>query len=266
VVSAPTAEPVTAVTPEQFRTCFPVLEDTVHLACCSLAPRSLALDGAVQRMLEVLHEDPTPWDFWYGEVERGRQRFARLIGADAAQVAVLPGATVSAFQVASTLDWQQRPRLVATEAEYSSLSQVWAAQRPRGAQVTWVPEHDGVVAAEDVVAELDERVALVSVPHVSYRTGARLPVAEVVAAARAVGARTFVDAYQSLGVLPVDAVQMGCDYLVSGVMKYLLGLPGVAYLYVREGVGDQLDPQLTGFFGRSSPLAFDPAADMAARP
>jgi kynureninase len=49
-----------------------------------------------------------------------------------------------------------------------------------------------------------------------------------------------------------------CDYLVSGTMKYLLGLPGIAYLYVREGLTDDLQSQLTGFFGRANPLAFDP--------
>lgn len=239
--------------PAEFRTRFPVLADTVHLASCSLGPRSAALDAALHRMLEVLHEDPTPWDMWLAEVQQSRQRFADLIGARPEQVAVVPSATIGAYQVASTLDWSARPRIVATDVEYPSVAHVWAAQRPRGADVEFVKE-DGDAYLDAV----DERTGLVSVPLVSYRSGARLPVGQAAVRAHAAGARLFVDAYQGVGVLPVDVAELGCDYLVSGTMKYLLGLPGIAYLYVREGITDDLQPQLTGFFGRANPLAFDP--------
>ncbi len=232
---------VAALTPEEFRKHFPVLEHTVHLASCSLAPRSTVLDEAMERMLTTMADDPTPWDMWWDEVEQSRRRFAALIGADAAQVAVVPSATTAAFQTASTLRWDRRPEIVATDAEYASVAQVWAAQRPRGARVTTVPE------AGEVAEAIDEHTNLVSMPLVSYHTGAVMPVAEAVARARQVGARTFVDAYQAAGVQPIDVDALGCDYLTSGTMKYLLGLPGLAYLYVRPGLADELDPQLTGF-------------------
>ena len=94
----------------------------------------------------------------------------------------------------------------------------------------------------------------------SYRTGAKLPVADVVARARDAGARVFIDAYQAAGVTPIDVAELDCDYLVSGCMKYLLGIPGIAFLYVRDGVRDDQPPQLTGFYGRANPIAFDPHA------
>jgi selenocysteine lyase/cysteine desulfurase len=250
----------TAVGPAQFRRRFPILSDTVHLASCSLGPRSAALDDAFGRMLAELHADPTPWDQWLAEVEQARERFARVIGAANHQVAVVPSATVGAFQVASTLSWTAKPRIVTTDAEYSSVAQVWAAQQGRGAEIAYVAERRGAVPTEDVLAALDERAGLASIPLVSYRTGARLPVADVVAKARDVGARVFVDAYQSAGVLPIDVAELDCDYLVSGCMKYLLGIPGIAFLYVRDGVVDDQPPQLTGFYGRGNPIAFDPHA------
>lgn len=241
------------MTPAEFRKHFPLLDDTVHLASCSLAPRSAALDEAMERMLTALRDDPTPWDMWLDEVEQSRRRFASLIGAAPAQVAVVPSATVAAYQTASTLRWDQRPWIVATDAEYASVAQVWAAQGPRWARVASVS-----ASGRECLEAIDRRTNLVSMPLVSYHTGAVMPVAEVVGRAREVGARTFVDAYQAAGILPIDVAELGCDYLTSGTMKYLLGLPGVAYLYVREGVADELSPQLTGFFGRANPLAFDP--------
>lgn len=239
-------------TPAAFRTRFPILSDAVHLASCSLGPRSAALDAAMTGMLDVLHDDPTPWDFWLGQVLQARSAFAALINAAPEQVAVVPSATVGAYQVASTRDWSARPGIVATDVEYPSVAHTWAAQQPRGAHLRYVPETGPFDA--------DERTGLVSVPLVSYRTGATLPVAAIAARARSVGALSFVDAYQAVGIMPVDVTALGCDFLVSGTMKYLLGLPGIAFLYVRAGVGDDLDPQLTGFFGRGNPLAFDPFA------
>jgi selenocysteine lyase/cysteine desulfurase len=114
------------------------------------------------------------------------------------------------------------------------------------------------VYAEDYVSAIDETTGLVSVPLISYRNGLRLPVAEVTEAAHAAGARVFVDAYQAAGVVPVDVKALGCDYLVAGSLKYLLGLPGIAFLYARAGLPDALEPELTGWFGRVDPFAFDP--------
>lgn len=243
---------LSAPSPAAFRARFPVLADAVHLASCSLGPRSSALDAAMTRMLDVLRDDPTPWDFWLGQVLQARDAFAALVNADPARVAVVPSATVGAYQVASTRNWSARPGIVAADVEYPSVAHTWAAQQARGATVRYVPETGPFDA--------DECTGLVSVPLVSYRTGATLPVAEIVARARAAGAVTFVDAYQAVGVLPVDVAALGCDFLVSGTMKYLLGLPGIAFLYARAGVIDDLEPQLTGFFGRANPLAFDPFA------
>jgi len=79
-----------------------------------------------------------------------------------------------------------------------------------------------------------------------------------VGAARAAGAPVFVDAYQACGVLDVDVRRLDCDYLVSGSLKYLLGLPGLAFLYVRDGLEDDVEGPLTGWFGQRDPYSFDP--------
>ncbi len=99
---------------------------------------------------------------------------------------------------------------------------------------------------------------LVSVPLTTYQDGARRPAAQIAAAAREHGALTFVDAYQAAGNEPVRVDRLGCDYLVAGAMKYLLGLPGLAFLYVRSPATADRDPALTGWFGRVSPFDFDP--------
>ncbi|GAA0990557.1 aminotransferase class V-fold PLP-dependent enzyme [Acrocarpospora macrocephala] len=238
-----------------FRTRFPMLERIVHLASCSLGARSTDLDAALERMLGAMSRQGAPWPEFEGQLNQARQGFAALVRARTDEIAVVPSATVGAYQVASTLAWPDRPKIVTVESEFPSLAHVWLAQRARGAEVTFVPKA-GAVA--DYLAAIDERTGLVSIPMIGYRDAARLAVAEVAQAAHAVGARVFVDAYQAAGVEPLDVGLLECDYLVAGTMKYLLGLPGVAFLYVKAGSTGHSPPQLTGWFGRVDPFAMDP--------
>ncbi|MEV4803222.1 aminotransferase class V-fold PLP-dependent enzyme [Nonomuraea sp. NPDC049421] len=244
--------------PAQFRAEFPSLDGSVHLASCSQGALSSRLAYALQEIGHSLREEGAPWGTWMGQVERARERFARLIGAEPGEVAVLSCASEAAFQAASSLDWARRPGIVTTDLEFPSIAHVWLAQQQRGAQVRVVADSGEQVAAEAYEELIDESAGLVSVPLHTYRNGARLPVEDVVRLAHEQGARVFVDAYQGAGVTPIDVRRLGCDYLVSGSLKYLLGLPGIAFLYVRGGLEQQRAPELTGWFGRTQPFAFDP--------
>jgi selenocysteine lyase/cysteine desulfurase len=235
-----------------FRDQFPSLNQSVYLASCSLGARSIDLDEAMNRMLDDMVKGGSPWDLFEKQVFQARETFAALVGARVDQVAVVPNATIGAYQVASTTNWTARPKILTTTLEFPSIAHVWLAQQSRGADVVYA---DG---PEQYAQLVDQRTRLVSVPMTDYQDAQRLPVAEIVRMAHSAGAEVFVDAYQAVGVEPVDVNQLGCDYLVAGTMKYLLGLPGLAFLYVRRPELTDREPQLTGWFGRSNPFAFDP--------
>lgn len=246
-------------TPAEFRAQFPALRDgTVHLASCSQGALSDELSQRLSEFQHTIRRHGPAWGDWMGKVGEARSLFARLIGADVDEIAVVPSASEGAYQVGSTQSWRRRPRLITTEMEFPSVAHVWLAQQARGADVAYVSDDDGIVESDAYRELVDERAGLVSVPLVSYRNGLRLPVREVIDLAHAQGAKVFVDAYQGLGVEPVDVRELGCDYLVCGGLKYLLGISGVAFLYVRAGLVDEAAPTLTGWFGREDPFAFDP--------
>jgi selenocysteine lyase/cysteine desulfurase len=92
---------------------------------------------------------------------------------------------------------------------------------------------------------------------VAYRTGARLDVQAAAQAAHDAGALFALDAYQSLGVQPVDVRAMDIDVLIGGALKYLLGPAGVAFLYVRRELIETLRPLESGWFAQENPFAFD---------
>jgi len=246
------------MTPAEFREQFQGLDSLVHLASCSQGALSHRTIAALDEYKQTIIDHGAAWNAWMVRVQRARELFAASIGADVDQVAVVPSASEGAYQVASTQAWQERPVVVTTDMEFPSVAHVWLAQQPRGAKVQHVADRDWEVEVEDYAALIGPETGLVSVPLVSYRNGLRLPVREIAKVAHDAGARVFVDAYQAYGVDPVDVSDLDCDYLVTGCLKYALGLPGLAFLYVRPGLVDEVPPSMTGWFGRIDPFGFDP--------
>jgi len=213
------------------------------------------------------------WDAWIAEVEQARVAFAALIGAHPSEIAVGTSVSQLVSSVASALATASpttRRRIVSSAVEFPGVAHAWLAMRPGGWSVELLAtDENGMVAADRFAASVDEKTALVSVPHVCYAHGALTALEPVVDSAHAQGTLVFVDAYQSVGTLPIDVKASGVDFLASGTLKYLLGTAGIAFLYINPGVLERLEPTVTGWFGRTEPFAFNPAhldyADNAAR-
>jgi selenocysteine lyase/cysteine desulfurase len=243
---------------EAVRREIPILDRLVPMNACSQAPQTVRTRQAAESYLESWNRAGMDWDRWIDEVERARAAFARLIGATADDVAVTSSLSGAASAVATALDFAgERDTVLASGAEFPTVGHVWLAQERRGARVRWVPVRDGVLHLDDYERLLDERVAVVSACHAHYLTGFRQDVAAIARLAHDAGALVFVDAYQSLGTCPIDVHALGVDVLASGNLKFLMGIPGIAFLYVRPGVRERLEPLTTGWFGRANPFSFD---------
>jgi selenocysteine lyase/cysteine desulfurase len=198
------------------------------------------------------------WEAWMTEVALAKREFAALINASAEDIAVFSSVSEATSAVASALDFSgPRRRVVVSEAEFPTVGHVWLAQEPRGAQVDWVPVRDGGIEPGAYERVINERTAIVSACHGYYLNGFVQDLGALAARTRAHGALLYVDAYQTLGAVPVDVQALGVDFLASGNLKFLMGVPGIAFLYVRREVAARLQPTVTGWFGRADPFAFD---------
>lgn len=253
--------PITDAEATEWRREFPSLATTVHVANCSHGPQSRRVRSAIDAYLESWLEAGMDWDAWMGEVERAREAFARLIGARPGEVAIATSASAAVASVASSLDgWGPRRRVVTTEAEFPTVGHVWLAHAKYGLEIDFIPVRDGAIALEDYEERIDERTVLTSATHVYYQNGFKQDVGRIAEIAHQAGSLLLVDAYQSLGTCAVDVRELDIDILVGGVLKYLLGLPGIAFIYVKEEIVERFEPALTGWFGRVDPFAFDARA------
>jgi kynureninase len=188
---------------------------------------------------------------------------APLLGAPPGCVSMLPNVTVASAVVLSSLDYTpRRNRIVMVDGEFPSVRYVYESLAVRlGAEVVTVPSPggDGLSADEDrILSAIDDRTALVAISHVLFKSAFVLDVASIARKCRRVGALLALDVYQSVGALPVSVDALGADLAVGGVLKWLCGGPGGAFLYVRPDVRSRLSPSLTGWMAHPRPFDFDP--------
>ena len=254
-----------------YRKLFPILENTIQLSSCSQSALCLPVKRAIDDYLDVWTRRGADWGYWMDQVALARAEFARMVHADANDIAVLGSVSDAASSIASALRFEgERRGIVTGSLDFPSICHVWLAQQPRGAQVRFVQAQPGASDTTDkVVRAIDGHTALVSVSHASFYDGQIVDIAATGRAASAHGALQFVDAYQSAGSIAIDVRAQQVDILAAGAQKYLLGIPGIAFLYVRPVLAQRLTPAVTGWFGRVNPFEFNPAkldfADGAAR-
>ena len=247
----------------RFRGEFPILSTSTYLVSNSLGAMPRAVPA---RLAEYAEQWATrgvrAWaEGWWSMPVSVGDAIAPLIGARAGEVAMVPNVSFAQAQVLSALEYDEgRDTIVMTELDFPSVRYVYDELASRlGARVVVVPSEDGVgVDEEALCAAIDERTRLVSISHVLFRSAYVMDVARVAAHAHDVGALVAIDAYHSVGVMPVDVRALGVDFLTGGVLKWLCGGPGGCFLWVKPEVGAEAAPALTGWQAHTHPFAFEP--------
>jgi len=241
----------------KIRSRFPIFKHKIYLNSCSQGALSDAVENGLTDYIRSWHEHGSPWDMWVEHYERTRRLFAEFIGADEDEVAIVTSASAGINAVASALDFRERRKVVLGEFEFPTMAHVWLAQRKRGADITFVPPLDNKLPAESYEGTVDRQTAIVPLTRVCFRNGFRSDVQAIVKLAHSQGAWVMLDDYQDCGTRPIDVKDMGIDFYVTGTLKYLLGPPGLAFLYVRRDLINPLIPAVSGWFAQSNPFAFD---------
>jgi kynureninase len=193
--------------------------------------------------------------WWELPVTVGDQ-IARLIGAPSGSTVMHQNVTIAEAVVLSCFDLRgERRRIVYEEENFPSVRYLHQAQR--GAEIVVCRDEDEIVAA------IDERTLLIPISHVIFKTGRIQDVEPIIARAHEVGAYVVLDAYQSVGAVPLDVTALGVDFAVGGSVKWLCGGPGAAWLYIRPDLTETLEPTLVGWQAHKRPFAFEPELDYA---
>jgi len=214
----------------------------------------------VERFLDLWRaKGASAWyELWLGEIELLRERIAQLLACGTHEVALMPNVSSGLSAVGSSLDYRDRNRVVCAELDFPTLPYQWHARARDGVEVVFAESRDGIGISESAFEHLvDDRTALLAVSHVFFTTGWTLDLRALAETAHEAGALLLVDAYQSAGIKPLPVKELGVDILLAGGLKWLLGGPGIAFLYVSEELHDKFDPRSTGWFGVEDQFDFN---------
>ncbi len=243
---------------------FPILDRTTYLISNSL--------GAMPRgVYDSLHGYAESWaergvraweEQWWNLAGSVADQISPLIGAAPGVISLHQNVTTTQAVIASCFDFRgPRNKVVMTDLEFPSIQYFYHEQVRRGAHIELVPSGNNVRLDLDAfLGAIDETTLLVPISLVLFRSSFVVNAKAIIEKAHKVGARVILDVFQATGTVPVDVRALGADFAVGGVLKWLCGGPGVAYLYVREDLLSMLRPALTGWFAHRRPFQFEPGA------
>ncbi|HEX8919686.1 MAG TPA: aminotransferase class V-fold PLP-dependent enzyme [Chloroflexota bacterium] len=259
-MSAPATQVLDEREAAQYRNEFPIFENTVYLNSCSLGPPSRRVFAALQEYQDdwSRYGAPAWWKLWLPRLDAAKQRFARLIGAAEHEVTISHSISSALSSVASTVDYGKRSAVVCANLDFPTIPYQWLARKHQGVDVRYARSTNRIDVPLEIYDSLvDSDVSLIATSHVFYASGAIQPVRELADLAHSRGSKILVDGYHAVGVLPVDVKAMDVDFYLGGTLKWLLGGPGLTFIYVREDLIANLEPTVTGWFSSADQFAFD---------
>ena len=235
-----------AIDIEAVRADTPGCRSRIHFnnAGASLMPRAVV--ETIVRHLE-LEEQLGGYEAARSERERidaVYESAARLIGCRPGEIALLENATRAWAAVFYALSFAAGDRIVTGRAEYCSnyMAYLQVARTTRAEIVVIGDDEHGQIDLDELEATVDERVKLIALSHVPTSGGLVNPAAGVGAIARRAGIPFLLDACQSVGQMPIDVAEIGCDFLATTGRKFLRGPRGTGFLYVSRRRADELHP------------------------
>lgn len=244
-------DPTSPFLPPDVRALFPGVRDKTYLdvAVSGLLPQPVA-DVAKRHIDERLLGTGDKSVFG-ASVEHCRELMAGLLGAEADEVAITKNVSEALNLFASSLPWEAGQNVVlCPDLEHPNNVFLWYNLRKlRGIEVRTVEPDHGRVPPDALAAAMDERTALVTLPHVTFAPGFITDVRAVADAAHAHGAVVLLDAAQSVGALRSHVDELGVDALAVATQKSLLALYGIGFLYVRRALAESLIPAHVARYG-----------------
>lgn len=241
---------------EKYRSQMPIFKNHIQLSSCSQSAMHQKVKDSVLSYMTSWEEGGMDWGGWMQQCEEARQKFARLINADPEEISVVSSVSHAVSAIANSLPRiSDRDEVVLSDMDFPCVGHAWLSQPD--VKVNFISAQNNRFTLDQYESAVNKNTLLTSLSHILYYNGFKQNIKNISDVVHAKGSYLFVDAYQSAGQVDIDVKRDGIDMLATGMQKYLLGIPGIAFMYVKKEIAEQLTPAITGWFGQANPFAFD---------
>ena len=234
---------------QKARSLFPYLKTSkVYFGHASTAPLSTYV---VDRLKDYIHvRSETKIDDFTAvlkSIENVKEGLAEMINSTPDRIAFTDNTNNGINMLAQSVVWKQNDRVILNDIEFPANVYPFMNMKHLGVRIDFVKSHNGIVSAEDIINAITPDTKLISVSQVQFLTGYRIDLELLGKVCKEKGIIFSVDAIQGLGAVRLDVQKSNIDFISCGTQKWLLGLQGLAFIYLSQKLQESMHPSQPGW-------------------
>lgn len=241
------------------RDCFPITATDFYLNHAAVSPTSTRVRDVVSaHVADLTNHGMRHIGQWVQAEQHARAQAAQLVGAIPSEITFVHSTSHGLSLLAEGLPWREGDEVaLCTEEEFPANIYPWMHLADRGVRIKNVPSREGEIVVEEVAKIIGYKTRVFSVSAVAFASGAKADLPALGALCKERGVIFCVDGIQQVGAFPLDVETAQIDFLSADSHKWMLGLPGIGFAYVRGSLQTQLRPATVGWKSVKRPLDFD---------
>ncbi len=223
-------------TVEIARSYFPYLKNRIiYFNHASTGPISTIVKERIEAFLTERSEEKMD-DYYAFKVvaDETKEMIGEMINCSGDRIAFLDNTTNGIIWLAQGIDWQQGDRIILSDVEFPANVYPFLQLKEKGVIVDFIKSRNGIVTAEDVIDAIKPETKLISISFVQFLSGYRVDLEKIGKVCNEKEIIFSVDSIQGLGTVRLDVEKCNIDFLANGTQKWLLGLQGLAFIYMRK--------------------------------
>lgn len=234
--------PVNPESVEKARSYFPYLKKgIIYFNHASTAPISTEVKKRIDDFIRERSEEALD-DYWAFKTvaDETKNIIGEMINSSSDRIAFLDNTTNGIIWLALGIDWKPGDRIILNDVEFPANVYPFLQLKEKGVEIDFIKSTNGIVTADEIINAVQPRTKLISISFVQFLSGYRIDLEKIGKVCKENGIIFSVDSIQGLGAIRLDVEKFNIDFLANGTQKWLLGLQGLAFIYVRNELQDKM--------------------------
>lgn len=234
---------------EKARSYFPhIQKGIIYFNHASTAPINTKAKERIDEFIKERSEDALD-DYWSFKkvADETKEMIGEMINCKADRIAFLDNTTNGIIWLTLGIDWKAGDRIILNDVEFPANVYPFLQLKEKGVEIDFIKSTNGIVTAEEVINAVRPRTKLISISFVQFLSGYKVDLEMIGKACKERGIIFCVDSIQGLGAVKLDIEKYNIDFLANGTQKWMLGLQGLAFIYVRKELQDKMKSAPVGW-------------------